>query len=325
MKLEWIKDLQALFETGSFSRAADRRHVTQPAFSRRIQALETWVGTPLVDRESSPPTLTSTGKLFLSRSADLIRQAELLRQDFLVAQPHASRVIHVTTADTLCHHWLPYLHMHTSREISDVTFAVANNSRQDSIQMLSDGSAEFMLCYSHKDAPVLLPSKRFPRFRLGSETLVPVSAANTDGEPLFRLPGLEHQPLLFAFFGEEMFLGHMVQRAIAAQPVKTHLTVCYVNARSEALKSMILRGIGMGWIPQTLACDDLKSGRLVLAGGSKWFTTVDIMIYRDAHKSTPITDLIWRTITGKALRQLKTAAGLRNSLLARSPAPSQVD
>lgn len=321
MKLEWIKDLQALFETGNFSRAADRRHITQPAFSRRIQALETWVGTVLVDRESSPPVLTSAGKLFLSRSADLIRQTELLREDFLVVQPQASRVIHVTTADTLCHHWLPYLHMHASREVSNVTFAVANNSRQDSVATLSDGNAEFMLCYSHKDASVLLPSKRFPKFRLGSETLVPVSAADADGEPLFRLPGLEREPIPFAFFGEEMFLGHMVQRTIAAQPVKAHLTVRYVNARSEALKSMILRGLGMGWIPQSLARDDLKSGRLVLAGGSKWFTSVDIMIYRDAQKSTPVTDSLWRTITGQALRQLKTAAGLPSPSRARPLLP----
>ncbi|MGY3618330.1 LysR family transcriptional regulator [Bradyrhizobium sp. USDA 10063] len=322
MKLEWIKDLQALFETGNFSRAADRRHVTQPAFSRRIQALETWVGTALVDRDSSPLGLTAAGKLFLSRSADLIRQAELLREDFLVLQPQASRVIHVTTADSLCHHWLPYLHMHANREVSEVTFAVVNNSRQDSIATLSDGNAEFMLCYSHKDAPILLPSKRFSKFRLGSETLLPVSAANTEGDPLFRLPGVESEPIPLAFFGEEMFLGHMVQRMIAAQPVKANLTVRYVNARSEALKSMILRGLGMGWIPQSLARDDLKSGRLVLAGGPKWFTPVDIMIYRDTQKSTPLTDSLWRTITGKALRQLKAVAGSPNSTAARSLLPT---
>jgi len=37
-----------LAERRNFSRAAEARHVTQPAFSRRIRALEDWVGTPLV-------------------------------------------------------------------------------------------------------------------------------------------------------------------------------------------------------------------------------------------------------------------------------------
>ena len=40
MNLSWIDDFMALAATGNFSRAADERHMTQPAFSRRIRALE---------------------------------------------------------------------------------------------------------------------------------------------------------------------------------------------------------------------------------------------------------------------------------------------
>lgn len=45
MHLKWLEDLVALAQTRSFSRAAELRHVTHPAFSRRIKALETWAGT----------------------------------------------------------------------------------------------------------------------------------------------------------------------------------------------------------------------------------------------------------------------------------------
>ncbi len=48
MDLNWLEDYLALAETLSFSRGAARRHVTQPAFSRRIRALEDWVGAPPV-------------------------------------------------------------------------------------------------------------------------------------------------------------------------------------------------------------------------------------------------------------------------------------
>ncbi|MCB2102451.1 MAG: LysR family transcriptional regulator, partial [Rhodobacterales bacterium] len=37
MELSWLEDFVALAETGSFSRAAERRNLTQPAFSRRIR------------------------------------------------------------------------------------------------------------------------------------------------------------------------------------------------------------------------------------------------------------------------------------------------
>jgi DNA-binding transcriptional LysR family regulator len=54
MELKWLEDFASLARTGSFSRSAEERHVTQPAFSRRIQALETWLGVALIDRSTAP-------------------------------------------------------------------------------------------------------------------------------------------------------------------------------------------------------------------------------------------------------------------------------
>ena len=48
--LQWFKDLGRLALTGNFSQAAHLNNISQSAFSRRIKALEEWVGTPLVDR-----------------------------------------------------------------------------------------------------------------------------------------------------------------------------------------------------------------------------------------------------------------------------------
>jgi DNA-binding transcriptional LysR family regulator len=46
------------------------RHVTQPAFSRRIQSLEAWLGTDLIDRTSSPTRLTAAGEVFYEQAGD---------------------------------------------------------------------------------------------------------------------------------------------------------------------------------------------------------------------------------------------------------------
>ncbi len=61
METKWLEDFVSLAETRSFSRSAQLRHVTQPAFSRRIQALEAWAGIDLVDR-SSYPVIGSLGR-----------------------------------------------------------------------------------------------------------------------------------------------------------------------------------------------------------------------------------------------------------------------
>ena len=61
METKWLEDFISLAETHNFSRSAALRHVTQPAFSRRIQSLENWLGIDLVDRTSYPTRLTPAG------------------------------------------------------------------------------------------------------------------------------------------------------------------------------------------------------------------------------------------------------------------------
>jgi DNA-binding transcriptional LysR family regulator len=61
VETKWLEDFVSLSETRSFSRSAQLRHVTQPAFSRRIQALEAWAGVDLVDRSTYPTRLTAAG------------------------------------------------------------------------------------------------------------------------------------------------------------------------------------------------------------------------------------------------------------------------
>lgn len=58
MSFKLIEDFLSLAKSKNFSRAAEERNVTQPAFSRRIQQLETWIGVPLVDRSTYPTKLT---------------------------------------------------------------------------------------------------------------------------------------------------------------------------------------------------------------------------------------------------------------------------
>ena len=58
MELKWLDDYLALIEAGSFSAAAEKRHVSQPAFSRRIQLFEEWLGVELIDRSRKPLRFT---------------------------------------------------------------------------------------------------------------------------------------------------------------------------------------------------------------------------------------------------------------------------
>jgi hypothetical protein len=58
MELDWLEDFLALVEHQHFGRAAEARNVSQPAFSRRIRLLETWLGAPLFNRDTHRVALT---------------------------------------------------------------------------------------------------------------------------------------------------------------------------------------------------------------------------------------------------------------------------
>ena len=79
METKWLEDFVSLAETRSFSRSAQLRHVTQPAFSRRIQALEAWAGTDLVDRSSYPTRLTPAGETLYTQSLEMLQALQSTR------------------------------------------------------------------------------------------------------------------------------------------------------------------------------------------------------------------------------------------------------
>jgi DNA-binding transcriptional LysR family regulator len=71
-----IPDLEAyiaVVETGSIGAAALRLNLTQPGVTRRVQSLEQSLGTPLLDRRSKPPRLTTAGRAAYDQARRIIQ------------------------------------------------------------------------------------------------------------------------------------------------------------------------------------------------------------------------------------------------------------
>jgi len=79
MDLKRLRHLVALADERRFARAAERVHLSQPAFSRSIQALEDEAGIPLFDRESGKPT--PGGEFVVERARRLLFDARCLERD----------------------------------------------------------------------------------------------------------------------------------------------------------------------------------------------------------------------------------------------------
>ena len=86
MNLRHLEHWLALADTGSFSRAAEKLHITQSALSRSIQALEEELGGPLVDRIGKRNELTPLGQSVLERARRIVRETEELKQGAALLQ-----------------------------------------------------------------------------------------------------------------------------------------------------------------------------------------------------------------------------------------------
>ena len=86
MNLRHLEHFLALFDMGSFSRAAEKLHITQSALSRSIQSLEEELGGPLLDRIGKRNELTPLGQSVLERARGIVKEAAELKRGAALLQ-----------------------------------------------------------------------------------------------------------------------------------------------------------------------------------------------------------------------------------------------
>ncbi|MDD2843558.1 MAG: LysR substrate-binding domain-containing protein [Rhodoferax sp.] len=292
MHLTWLDDFLALASTGNFSRAADDRHVTQPAFGRRVRALEEWLGTELFDRSSQPVRLTETGVWFHSVAQDLLaRVARVPVEARAVAEANSNSLRFAAThalSFTFMPGWLRRLDAHTMGG----TIQLESDMLQRCEALIEQGKVQFVLCHVHSQAPGRLHAEAYPSVPIGSDALIPVCAAGPNGRPLHLLEsGGSAVPLLT--YSAESGLGQILRETRYAALEKLS-TQTFVTAHlASVLRTMVLAGHGIAWLPKSLIDEDLASGRLVPAASEEWHVDLEIRLFRDRKPMGRAAEALW--------------------------------
>ena len=265
METKWLEDFVSLAETRSFSRSAQLRHVTQPAFSRRIQSLEAWAGTDLVDRSSYPTRLTAAGETLYDQSLEMLQALQstraMLRGHNVAGQDFIEFAVPHTLAFTFFPAWVTGLR----EKFGPIKSRLIALNVHDAVMRLVEGSCDLLIAYHHPSQPYQLDADGYEMVSLGVETIAPYVKPDAEGMPLFKLPGTVAKPLPYLGYAPGAYLGQMVETMLKQAPGAVHFDRVYETDMAEGLKAMALEGHGVAFLPHSAIKKDLRTKKLVSA------------------------------------------------------------
>ena len=298
VETKWLEDFVSLAETRSFSRSAQLRHVTQPAFSRRIQALEAWAGIDLVDRSSYPTRLTPAGETFHGQALEVLDALQATRNLMRSHQAAGQDMIEFAVPHTLAFTFFPHWLMDLRPNFGALKSRLTASNVHDAVLRLTEGGCDLLIAYHHPSQPLQLSPERYEMLSLTSETLAPYAKAGPDGAPLFSLPGKACDRVPFLSYASGAYMARLVEVILkqAAQPL--HLESIYETDMAEGLKAMALEGHGLAFLPYSSVRKELKARRLVAAApGGEMSLTMEVRIYRErpeiARHAKPGVQALW--------------------------------
>ncbi len=307
VETKWLEDFVSLAETRSFSRSAQLRHVTQPAFSRRIQALEAWAGIDLVDRSSYPTRLTPAGETFHAQALDVLAALQAARNTLRSHAGGGQDMIDFALPHTLAFSFFPHWLMELRTRFGPVKSRLIALNVHDAVLRLTEGGCDLLIAYHHASQPLQLSPDRYEMLSLGRETLAPYSRAAPDGRPTFQLPSIPGRSVPFLSYGAAAYMSRMVEWIAKTSPEPLPLEAVYETDMAEGLKAMALEGHGLAFLPASSVRKELANGRLVRAAAAGRFElTMEVRMYRErveqARLVKPAAQSLW-TFLQRAARE----------------------
>lgn len=230
MDLDWLKDFLALAEQRTFSRAADARNVTQPAFSRRIRALENWIGAPLFVRGAQGASLTPAGLHFQPAAQDLVRNLERARRETQAIDARDTVTLSIAATHALSFTFFPGWIRELMQSKVFGTLNLVSDSMEACEQIMLAGEVHFLLCHFHRDAPIRFEAERFESVRVGEDVLIPLCAPRADGGAMWSLPGSPGEPVPSLAYSHASGLGRILGacsgRELTHTDTRLHLAPC---------------------------------------------------------------------------------------------------
>ena len=261
MDMRWFDDVLVLLEEKNMTRAAERRNITQPAFSRRIRSFEDWLGLDILVRKKNSidinPALTQNEdeiRLFVARLNEL--KLKIAHHD-----PAAS-IVPIAAQHTPVFSTFPDMALQAKSAFPRVQFRVRAGNLSDCVAMFLRGDTSMLLCYEAPSVEPLEFGDNVLRGIWGHDYLMPVVggklrySVKDDRTVPMDTPSIVYPDN--SYFGEVLKRGKRVfgTAGFSANPF------CQ-SAFSSGMKEMVIKGLGVGWLPFSMVHKEIENGDLI--------------------------------------------------------------
>ena len=294
MRLEWLEDILAVAQTGSFVEAAERRHLTQSAFSRRIKTIEDHVGVPLFDRTRKPVQLLRHTEAQREQIALLARLLRQLDVDLRRGDRSAENTVVMSSQHSLTASLTPSIIKDINLHHKDIYIRLRSANLADCFAQLLSQQADILIVYRLPETAHPILGAYIESTTIGADRLVPVIAPAA-------LPGLVAKgaggEMPYIAYPTNVFLGQVLESHILPRlrPVvdafpraETALTLASIE--------MATMGIGVAWVPASLARDRIAAGKLVDLSDSLPGCDLEVTAVRLVGKPGPVEGAVWQRL-----------------------------
>ncbi len=253
LTLKQLRYFVALAETGSFSQAAERVHVTQPALSVQIKEMETLLGSDLVERLPRDIRLTRAGQVVLDRARDILAMTRDLEAEIRLSKGLTGRLT-LGVIPTIAPYLLPRALTRIKAAALDLDLRVREAQTATLISDVARGRLDAAVIALPYETDTLMTEPLFTdRFLLAGSQARIASLRESAAPP--RPTDLSPDGLLL------LDEGHcLADQALDVCGLKrTRQTVDLGASSLSTLCGLVAQGFGLTFVPEIALCSEMAS------------------------------------------------------------------
>ncbi len=274
LEIRWIEDLIAIEQTGSLSRAASLRCVSQPAFSRRIQQLEQQLGFVILERDAKQLHFTEAGLVLVNSAKTIAKQLSETMALLHNMQKENNLNIRFAVAHSLTSQFFSHFLQFFPNNISHFKIEMQATNVFEGIQLLKQGLCDFMLCYADDKLLQGVSQGILQSIQLGSTDIVPVCLLNSQAQPKFNI----HAQFPLISYSPKAYLHHLVSQILSQHSLQAQLL--YETDNANNIKDLVLQGRGIAWLPRLTIEAELQQGLLQICDAALSYQAQQIFLLK---------------------------------------------